>query len=93
MLAVQSLGKNARGGRFADAARPAKKIGVRDAILFDGVLEGLRDVFLRDEFVKLLRPPFAGEDLVLRAHGRIISHKMAQMTQKNNARQVPPRLT
>ena len=51
------LGKNAGDGRFAGAARAAKQIGVRDAVLLDGVGERLRDVLLADD----VRETFAGD--------------------------------
>ena len=61
-------GENARDGGFADAAVPAENIAVCDTSLLDGVLEGAGDVLLPDDFGKLLRTVFSGENLV--AHGR-----------------------
>ncbi len=67
MNAVERLGQNARGRGFADPARPDKKIGVGEPILFDRVLERLGDVRLADEIVERLRPIFARENLVTHA--------------------------
>ena len=46
------------------AARPAKQIGVRDALLLDGVGERLRDVLLPDDVGETLRAVFSGYDLI-----------------------------
>ena len=50
-----------------DPARPDKKIGVREPILLDRVLERARDVLLADQIVERLRPIFARENLVAHA--------------------------
>ena len=65
--AVERLGQDARGRGFADAARPDEKIGVREAVLLDRVLQRLRDVLLPDEIVERLRPIFPRENLVAHA--------------------------
>ena len=47
--AIQAFGEDAGDGGLAGAARAAKQVGVRDALLLDGVGERLRDVFLPDD--------------------------------------------
>ncbi len=63
--AIQGLGENAGGGRLADAARADKKVGMGEAFLLDGVFQGRGDVLLSHDLIELLRPPFAGKDLIL----------------------------
>jgi hypothetical protein len=65
--AVQAFGEDAGDGGLAGAARPAEKVGVRDALLRDGVGERLRDVLLPDDVGETLRAVFAGDDLVAHA--------------------------
>ena len=65
--AVERLGQNARGRGLPDPARADKKIGVREAILLDGILQRARDVLLPDEIVERLRPIFPRENLVAHA--------------------------
>ena len=62
--AIQGLGQDAGRGRFADAARARKDIGVRDAPLADRVLQRARDVLLAHNFRKRERAPFPRDDLV-----------------------------
>ena len=59
LLAVQRFGENARQRGLADAARPDKQVGVRDASGFDRVLERARDMLLTDHIIKPLGAPFA----------------------------------
>ena len=65
--AIERLGQDARGRGFPDPARPDKKIGVREAVLLDRVLQRPRDMRLPDQIVKSLRPIFAGENLITHA--------------------------
>ena len=65
--AIERLGQDARGRGFPDAARPDEKIGVREAILLDRILERARDVLLADQIVERLRPIFSREDLIAHA--------------------------
>ena len=62
--AVQRLGQNPGRGGLAHSPCPGKQIGMGDAILGDGVLEGLRRGSLPHDFSKGLRPPLAGQNLV-----------------------------
>ena len=54
--AVESLGVNARDGGFAGAARPDEQVGVGDALLVDGIGEGLGDVLLTHHIHQNLSP-------------------------------------
>ncbi len=63
-VAVQAFGEDAGDGGFAGAARAAKQIGVRDALLLDGVGERLGDVFLADDVGETLRAVLSGYDLI-----------------------------
>ena len=65
--AVERLGQNARDRGFPDPARPDKKVGVGEPILFDRVLERARDMGLPDQIVECLRPIFSSKDLVAHA--------------------------
>ncbi len=65
--AVERFGEDARRRGLPRPARPDEKIGVRQPILLDRVLQGTRDVFLADEIVKCLRPVLARENLVTHA--------------------------
>ena len=71
--AVEALGEDAGDGGFAGAARAAEQVGVRDAVLRDGVGERLGDVLLADDIREPLRAIFAGDDLVthVNAEGRM----------------------
>src|SRR5262249_24355862 len=60
--AVERLGEDARARGLADAADTREEERVRDAVLRDGVADRGRYVFLADEIVERLRPPFARED-------------------------------
>ena len=62
--AIEALGENAGDGRLARPAGADKQVGVRDALLGDGVGERLRDVLLSDDIGETLRPVFARYDLV-----------------------------
>ena len=62
--AIQAFGKNAGDGGFARAARAAEQVGVRDALLRDGVGERLGDVLLPDDIGEPLRAVFSGYDLI-----------------------------
>jgi hypothetical protein len=50
---------------------PAENVAVCDPALLDGILESPGNVLLPDDFGKLLRTVFSGENLV--AHGRKIT--------------------
>jgi len=68
-LAVDGLRQNAGGGRLADAARPAKQVGVRQAIELDRVLERIGDVLLGHHLLKERRPVLAcGNEVVPFGH-------------------------
>src|SRR5207249_3635789 len=61
---VQAFGKNAGDSRLPGAARPAKQISVRDAVLLDGVAERLSDMLLPHHVAEALRPVFSGYYLI-----------------------------
>ena len=65
--AIERFGQDARGRGFADSARPDEKIGVREPILLDRVLQRPRDVLLADEIVERLRAVFSRKNLVAHA--------------------------
>jgi hypothetical protein len=65
--AADRFGKNAGGRGFADTTRACKEISVCKAPLSNGVLEGVRDVFLADEISKVLRAIASGKDDVRHA--------------------------
>ena len=65
--AVERLRQDARRRSFPDAARPDKKISVREAVLLDRVLERARDMCLPDQIVERLRPIFPRENLIAHA--------------------------
>ena len=55
LLAHEGLGKQARHGRLARAARTAEEVGVAGPPLDDGALERLDDVLLTNYLLKRLR--------------------------------------
>src|SRR5690606_37529905 len=63
LLAIETLGEQARGGGFAGAARPAEEIGMSDAQRLAGerVAQSLRDVLLSHVILEGLRAIFAVE--------------------------------
>src|SRR5271170_2265524 len=63
-VAIQAFGKDTGDGCFASSARSAKKIGVGDAFLRDGIGERLRDVFLTDNVGETLRAILSRYDLI-----------------------------
>ena len=65
--AVERFRQDARSRSFADAARPDEKISVREPVLFDRVLQRLRDMILSHQIVKRLRPIFPRKDFVAHA--------------------------
>ena len=62
--AVEAFGEDAGDGGLAGAARAAEQVGVRDAVLLDGVGERLRDVLLADDVGEPLRAILPGYDLI-----------------------------
>src|SRR6185437_1051024 len=67
LLAIQRLRENPRDGSLADATRAGEEIRVMHAPRIQRVRQCLDDVLLPDQFIELLRAPFAGENLI--AHG------------------------
>jgi len=53
--AVQAHGQDAGNSRLPDATMSAEDIAVGDALLFDGIFEGARNVLLPDHIGKCLR--------------------------------------
>ena len=66
-IAQQRLGKDARGGGLARAARAREQVRVRDAPLGDGVAQRPLDVLLADDIVEGGRPVLAVQRLVRHA--------------------------
>ncbi len=66
-LAVQGPGQDAGHRGLADAARAAEEVGVGDAVLLDGALQGARDGLLADDLVKGRRAITTGQDRI--CHG------------------------
>src|SRR5438309_2178667 len=62
---------DARDGRFADAAVSAKNVAVRDAALFQRVLERARDVRLPNHVGKALRAILARQDQISHEEGSL----------------------
>jgi hypothetical protein len=58
-FAVQRFCEDPGGRGFPDAARADEQVGMADALLGDGVLQGARDVFLSDDFIEPLRSPLS----------------------------------
>jgi len=65
--AVESFGEDAGGGGFSGAAWPDEEVGVSEAVLMDGVFEGLDNGILSEDVIEGFGAVFSGEDLV--AHG------------------------
>jgi hypothetical protein len=63
--AIQGLGEDAGGGRFADAAGAGEQIGVTDAIGLNGVAQRLRHLALADKLREVLRPIAASNHDIL----------------------------
>jgi hypothetical protein len=66
--AIERLGKNAGGGRFAHPARSDKKISVGQPVALHRIAQGAHHGVLTEDLFESLRTVFAGENLV--AHGR-----------------------
>jgi len=63
-MAIQTFGKNASDGGLTDAPLSAKKKGMGDTLLFDGVAQRAGYMLLADNLVEGLRPAFTGYDSV-----------------------------
>ena len=64
LLAVQTLGENARQRRLADTASPGEQIGMVQAPLIEGIDQRTADMLLTDQFVKIARAPLARQYLI-----------------------------
>jgi hypothetical protein len=73
--AIQGHRQNTGNGGFTDATVPTENVAMRDALLFDGVLERAGDVVLPNDVREFLWPVFAGKDLI--AHGNF-DYKLAK---------------
>jgi hypothetical protein len=62
--AVEAFGKDAGDGSFARAARTAEQIGVRDALLLDGIGQCLGNMLLPHDIAEALRAILSGYDLI-----------------------------
>ena len=69
--AIERFCQDARRRGFSGPARPDKKIGVSQTILFDRILECAGNVCLPNNIVECLGPVFAGENLV--AHPKTLA--------------------
>ena len=67
LLTIQRLRKDAGGRGFPDAARANEKIGLREALRVNGILQGAGDVVLPDNLGEGLRTVFSGEHTVTHA--------------------------
>jgi len=63
LQAVYRLGKQPGRGRFTRPTWAGKEVGVPDVVTADGVLQGLDDMFLADDFIPQAGTPFAIEGL------------------------------
>ena len=71
VAAVQPLRQEPGDRRLADPADARKAVGVRQPTPFQGIAEGPDDRRLAHDLLELLRPPLAGQNLVmLVGHGR-----------------------
>ena len=64
VFAVERHREDTRKGGLAYAARPDEEVGMRDAILRDGVGEGARDVTLPHDVIERLGAPLSREHFV-----------------------------
>ena len=62
--AVKCFREDSGGGCLARPARSHEEIGMRQPILFDGILECARDVSLADKIVERLRAVLSRENLI-----------------------------
>ncbi len=62
--AVEALGKDARDGRLAHAARSGEQIGMVQPAALERVGQRAHDMLLAREFGKRFRSPLAGEGLI-----------------------------
>ena len=69
--AVEGLGKNARRGGLAGAARADKQVGMRQTFLLDSVAEGPDHMILTQHIAEGARTIFSCENLV--THALIVS--------------------
>ena len=63
-MAIQRARDESRRRRFANAARPGKKICVMQAIVGDRILQRLSQDFLAGYVFKFLRAPLTGDYLI-----------------------------
>ena len=71
---IQTLGKDARGGRLAYSSRSGEQIRMSDAMRGDRVAQGMGYLVLPDQFAKRFRPVTAGHHDVL-ARGAVTCRK------------------
>ena len=62
--AIQRAREDARRRRLADPARPREHERLREPVALQRVAQRARDRVLADDVIELLRPPFAGDDLI-----------------------------
>src|ERR1700686_556492 len=77
--AIQSRRQNARHGGLSNAAMPAEDVAVRGPSLFQGILQGARDVLLSDHLGELLRTIFTRQDGVAHEPEEMIIQPMRQL--------------
>jgi hypothetical protein len=61
VLTIYGLGQNPGYGGLSNTSNAAEQIGVRQPIRYNGVHECLGDVFLTNDVLKDLGPPFSGQ--------------------------------
>jgi len=74
-LGTERLGKDARGGGLAGATRADEEVGVREAVLRDGVAQRAHDVLLAQHVGEGLRSVFSGKNLVTHGGARLAGHE------------------
>jgi len=76
LLAIQSLCQNSCGRGFPDSARPDKKVGLRKAVLANGILQSAGNVFLTHNLFKGRGTVFSGKNTI--AHEQNVTDGMWQ---------------
>jgi hypothetical protein len=64
LFTVQGLGQNSGYGGFPDSSHARKHIGMSDPFMVYGILQGLYDMRLTDDFIKGSRTIFSCGDLI-----------------------------
>ena len=84
---VQSLREDAGRSRLSRAAGANEKVGLGDAVLGDGVAQGLDDMILPQDVIKSAGAVFPGKDLV--AHARTVARGGEMSGKECSGQQTP----